>query len=623
MYKINVPISIDTYLRSDKDELLKRLRETDAERVFVTIAKPGERSEKFAVFKEIIDFLHGSGYEVGAWLWSFEATDEKPYTHTMRWANGDTAPSVICPSDDAYRAWLGEYLRELAELGPDLIMLDDDLRYGFVRNKFGCLCENHLDKISEILGERVTAEQMREKLLRGGRNRYRDAFIAANGYWLERFVREMREAIDKADPNVRFGQCSCMTSWDIDGTTPDRISRIMAGGTKPFYRLIGAPYWAALSHLWGQRLQDVIELSRMEKSRNLDPEIEIFCEGDVYPRPRWHVPAAYLEGFDTAVRAANCTDGILKYMFDYTSGVGYEPGYMRRHRGSKELYSLLDKYFAPKTSRGVRVYESQQKYATQEIYERMEYDCAIENIFFSPAAQMLACSAIPTVYEGTGICGIVFGESARSLPLSAADNGLILDIEAAELLHRRGIDTGIADIGDEISVTEEHFFAEDEYVSLYGGAKARRITLKDGAEPQSEFISSGGTETASYFYENKNGQRFLVFAFEGYFSAESLRRQYTRARQLAGAVRYLSGKDLPAAAKVDAPDLYMQCKEKDGELAVGLWNFCVDSVLSPEIRLTEQYSDITFINCGGNMSGNRVTLSDIPPFGFAGFNVKI
>ena len=88
----------------------------------------------------------------------------------------------------------------------------------------------------------------------------------------------------------------------------------------------------------------------------------------------------------------------------------------------------------------------------------------IENLFFSKAARTLAYNTIPTVYEGNGICGIVFDENARNLPLEALENGLIIDVAAAEILAARGIDVGIESFGAVlISGESEHF--TDGYVT--------------------------------------------------------------------------------------------------------------------------------------------------------------
>ena len=39
-------------------------------------------------------------------------------------------------------------------------------------------------------------------------------------------------------------------------------------------------------------------------------------------------------------------------------------------------------------------------------------------------------------------------------------------------------------------------------------------------------------------------------------------------------------------------------------------------------KLDKEYSDISFLNCIGELCGDRVKLCDIPPYGFAAFEVK-
>ena len=100
------------------------------------------------------------------------------------------------------------------------------------------------------------------------------------------------------------------------------------------YRLIGAPYWAVRTS-FGVSLQDAIELERMESSWDRAEDIEVFAEGDVYPRPRYNCPASYLEGFDTALRASGAFDGILRISIDYVSNVGCESGYLKKYLKNK------------------------------------------------------------------------------------------------------------------------------------------------------------------------------------------------------------------------------------------------------------------------------------------------
>ena len=88
------------------------------------------------------------------------------------------------------------------------------------------------------------------------------------------------------------------------------------------------------------------------------------------------------------------------------------------------------------------------------------------------------------------------------------------------------------------------------------------------------------------------------------------------------ALEWLGGKKLPARCE-NNPDLYLMCKkDEDGAMAVGLWNLSRDKIRQPFITLDKEYSQIEFINCTGKLEGDKVTLSTIHAYDFAGFNVK-
>ena len=64
-------------------------------------------------------------------------------------------------------------------------------------------------------------------------------------------------------------------------------------------------------------------------------------------------------------------------------------------------------------------------------------------------------------------------------------------------------------------------------------------------------------------------------------------------------------------------------ESEDGKSkSVGLFNLFADSVYEPKIELDGKYSEISFINCKGEIKGNCVYLSEITPFSFAGFEVR-
>ena len=625
-YKVSVPVMNLNVSEWDREATLRELERLDAERVFLALDCYETSIEKrrlaIAALKENCAFFKSRGYSVGAWIWTFLFNGSHPYT-PMR--SAEPSPTDVkelaCPSDVDFVAFAQGYIRDIASTGVDIIMFDDDFRFVHIGEKnVGCLCPNHVAMINSVTGEELSPESLASRILTGGKNPCRDALIQVNGSLLRSFALKMRQAVDSVDPSVRMGACACFGSWDIDGISARELADCLAGSTKPFVRLIGAPYWAARRNSsWNMRLQDVIELERLESSWTRDGDIEIMAEGDAYPRPRTACPAAFLEGFDIAVRAAGITDGILKYGIDYASSPDYEQGYAVRHVRNRPIYEELPRFFDKKTHVGVRVYEYPQKAAGAVLDGSEQSPKTMEYLFFPISARVTAANTIPTVYEGEGVCGIVFGESARYLPQSAFDKGLIIDGTAAGILTEAGVDVGIRELGGTAHVAQERYLGSGQRTRLF--ANVNTHTLAENITTLSVDDLTG--IPVSYLYENPRGQRFLVINIDLNFSAsEEAFRHYARSAEIADAVPFLSGEKLPAYCYGN-PDLYIQAKEgEDGSLSVGLWNFCVDDVISPKVKLGKIYTSVSFLNTHGTLSGDTVSLEDIPPYGFSAFEVK-
>ena len=622
MYKISVPIMNSNLKGNGRNDTLKELERLDAERVFLALDtyEMDERKRKLTL-DELADncrFFKENGFEVGAWIWTFWVKDNKSFRN-MRSIKGTEIKEFMCPTDEAFVKFSADYIMDVARCGVDIIQFDDDFRYGFLSDSPACLCDGHIAEINRITGESSTRDELTQYITSGRKNKFRDAFLKVNGDSFRNFAKEIRRAVNEVNPCIRISQCSCMSSWDLDGTDARELATILAGETKPLLRLIGAPYWA-VEKSWGNSLQDVIELERMESAWTKKDNIEIMAEGDAFPRPRTRCPAVYLEGFDTAIRASGCTDGILKYGIDYHSNADYETGYARFHEHNRAVYSKIDQMFSGKIPCGVRVYESMKKIGDMVMPTKINRAVNIESLFFSKAARTLAYNSIPTTYEGDGICGIVFDENARNIPLDVLSNGLIIDIAAAEILTERGIDVGIETIGEATSGQCERFVDNNNHI-LASGATAYDIKLKASAEILSDIDTPKGVLPMSYRYENANGNRFLVLNINTRSNADNVLKHYARSRQYAEQIPWLSGQKLPAYIYGN-PALYILCKHCNGTMAVGLWNFFADPVLSPTVQLDGEYSSITCINCSGHIDKDQVILSSIPPFGFVAFEVK-
>lgn len=620
MYNTAIPkvIGVPTH---DNEKLLADLKLCGANRVFLALpALPYDaekRQEIFDNLKKDIEFFKGKGVEIGVWFWAFWVQGENPFTPIKGFGLKDSV-NERCPLDPAFMEYATDNIKKISAMDPDLIMFDDDLRFGHFDSGYGCICEHHRKLMSEILGEELEAEGLFERCFTGGKNKYRSAYLKAAGDSLKSFCKSMRDAIDEVNPRVRLGACSCISVWDGDGVDSYELAKIMAGSTKPFVRLIGAPYWGSRK-CWGHRIENVVEFERLERAWCKYDDIEIFSEGDPYPRPCSFVPAAYLEIFDSALRFSGGFDGILKYMLDYTSKNEYERGYINRHLEHQDIYKDIDRITEGKKSVGVRVYDEMNKLEDADFTGMKPTPEYVQDMVFTIGGRFLSEISVPTIYEGAGEAGLAFGENARHLPKKAFEKPLILDLRAAKILGDMGIDTGIEAMGEKIAPDTERF-PDGEYVSLFPTTRSAYVlTLKDGAKVISEFKNGEEFVPSAYTYTNVDGANFLVFNFIADESAEKMRRCYRRARQLHAFVEEC-GEKLPVKT-FDNSDLYIICKKDEKSMAIGFWDCFEDYCRNTEIELDEEYKDAEFIGCTGTLCGNKLVIDKINAFEFCFVNL--
>ncbi len=617
MYNTYIPVRVVSPAYN-RNNVLSELKRAGASRVFLAIGSliygSDKNDEALKILSDDIPFYKEAGLEVGVWLWGTMVRGNFPFTHITKF-DGSEVPQNACPEDKDFVKYMCNFVRKIAMTDPDLIMLDDDMRYGFIANGFGCCCKNHMKLLCEELGEEIKLKEVFDKMFSGRPNKYRTTFLKLWGHSLENYCRELRYAVDSVNPEVRLGFCACISNFDTDGTDAFTMSKILAGNTKPFLRLIGAPYWGAFNS-WSHRLCDVIEFERLERSWYKDTDIEIFSEGDTYPRPRYKVPSAYLELFDTALRASGGFDGILKYMLDYNSSTDYEREYITRHNANREMYAISDRCFCDKKAVGVRIYESMKKLENFDFTDRKHTADTIKEITFSRALRICAGNSIPTTHNGSGCCGLSFGENIRAImnDKSIYEKPVIIDIAAARILYENGIDVGIEEFLGEMQVAREYFPDLNEYVSE--SPIVEKIRLDSKAKIKSVFIDDDGNETpAAYTYENKDGARFLIYNADVQLSGEEFIRNYARQLQL---VRVLDdfGVSLPAYI-LGCPELYMLVKKDEaGNCAIGLWNCFADGVYDKDIILDDDYTNAETIGLDAELCGRKIRIGKLGAFEF-------
>ena len=360
----------------------------------------------------------------------------------------------------------------------------------------------------------------------------------------------------------------------------------------------------------------------MDWVKSIDDDIEVFSEGDVYPRPRYNVPSKTLELFDLALFCDDNSDGILKYMFDYDLPVGYEEGYIEKHIKNLDVQRQARELFDGKKSDGVRVFSAVHR-IRDRVFPTPIKDKIVRHLekgAKSYANDILPKNGIPVCYGESGYPVGCFGESARQIPLEMLSNGAILDSVAAMILKERGIDTGIIGITPLTDVQGEYYIKNRATIKNFD-ISINAMTCDDRAEVLTQLLPA--KTPGAYTYENSDGIRFFVLAGDFQFSEDSVNyyNNYYRQEQVRDAVEWIGRKKLPAVC-LKNPDLYIMTATDGNAMSVLLINAFMDEIDNPVITLDREYKNIRFVNCNGELAGNKVYLSELPPYGFAAFEVK-
>lgn len=649
MYKIYVPVYSKDYNHTEKESLVRELKRIKPDIVFLVfhriLCNEKVLTEQIEMFENNRTFLQENGFRVGVWLaptigygsehWGdYSAPGEFMPIHSI---DGVLAKGGYCPLDHGFSEEFLKLITKIAKTGVKDILFEDDFTLtGGKAILLGCCCDKHMEKYNAMVGEQLSIEELQQKMIAGGKNKYRDAWCKLMGKTLSDFAEKIGQAVHSIDPDIRIGLSANASSYILEGIGIPALARKIAGNTKPMIRMTGAPYWTNAVTLGPN-----IDAIRVQEHW-CGEDIELLTEGDTYPRPRSWVPASYLECYDMILRAEGKSDGILKYVIDYTYNADYETGYVDAHCRNEKHYEEIEKRFQGKEPVGLNVFENQNLFMDEELgadipdigqYKRHAPLPLISQWFLSD-------NSIPTVYGKKDCASIVFGANAHHLDETMMQNGVILDAQAAKILVDKGVDIGIQSYKRAQIPMLEHFIPENEYGSVMVGNHGvfYDFEIKNSATVLSEFIikddvggfanispydRTGTCIPACFCYQNECGQKFMIFSFVAktvWVKSEwtpGLFRNYYRQKQLGDGIQWLQNRPLPAMC-YKSPQAYILCKKNTNSMTVGVWNIFADTMYSPEIILDGSYRNAEFYNCDGILKENKIQLhTDIIPYGFA------
>lgn len=637
---LSVPIMPWCSTPQTRPDYLVWLQKVKADRIFLGCGMPYDdpewNRELLDSLKENIEYYRHPtdrdgnphpGFEIGIWIQGlghgFPLPPEYAYL-TERYQKitdletGTTSNDSLCPLDDAYVKMYTDLLKRIASLHPDVIMIDDDYRLsGHGPVAIGCACALHMAefnrraKAAGVTAEDLSREDLASFLMNSPTTPHRNIWLSLMRDTLCNHANTLRAAVDEIDPGIRLGHCACLPTWDLDGADSIALSRCFAGErNRPFLRLIGAPYW-------GEDLGLIVNLERMQHAwcKQYAPEIELMSEGDVYPRPRFNVPASYLENFHQVLLCDGMPD-ILKYMFDYVYEPSYETGYLRLHCTKETLRAEMQTAFADTEGAGIYVFEAMHKLADADCRGCQGRD--LFESFKSPAARYASRLGLPVSFEKTPYTPtvILFGENAKYADDDTLSRNLILDATAARVLTERGYDIGVTAITPTDKPCTENIGSPKRTYPVDTDGRFYHMSLMSEATVLSTFDTGNA---ATVCYTRKDGKTVLIYAFDmdkcdmnGVFMKNEERR-----------IQILSEASFALTVCVPEPGLYTLCRRSTEKTVVGIWNFGRDIGLTQTISLEKAYSRVTPIGetqVTLSEDGTQVLLdNEIPPFCFAGF----
>jgi hypothetical protein len=624
--KFSVPFRLNPKDGFDVDFALgemKRLRVTRAMLTLVYIEDFEGAEEEIT---RVLPRFKAEGYEVFVWFCTLIAYDysDKPFTRVVA-VDGKTEAGSVCPLDEGWKVFFGGLVRRIVSTGVDGIMTDDDFRIGTV--KAGCFCENHMKRYRAILGGNVTREDFEKNLLIGKPDKYREAWTKVSGDTMRALAVWLRKVIDEVNPQCRCAYCSPAVSWNgMSGVSAAEMAKILAGGTKPLMRLMGAPYTSCIMQLPEATL---IDFERIQAAEYAAENIEMMKENDPYPRDIWGAcPTSLVEGFETALMADGMIKSSHKYFFDYDLPLNSGSAYADAHAAHLGLYGKIDKFFGEGESVGIRVYENWDFLSKEEFPQRVEN---ARQLNFLASTYFFAAISVPAVFSGDAPM-VVFGSgNAALLPKARAGEGLILDYPAARTLQERGIDVGlIEDLGifsDRVlsgkkatALGREWYLAENRYSSV-NEAPFYRFTVSDKAEKLTEIEVQNARFTGAYRYQNAAGQKFSVLPYRAYDvkDTKGVFRCFERQRQVLSDYVWFTGRSLPAVCR-NHPNVYLVIKQNGNALTVGVWNFSRDGA-DLTVELSKAYDKLEIIEGKCTLKGDKVLIHGLAAHEFCGFRV--
>lgn len=206
---------------------------------------------------------------------------------TMVDATGLKATAVACPFDPNFQAYLAKTYAMYAEVEPDYLWLEDDLRhFNHKPVQWGCFCEKHMAEYRQRLGnDSITREELVRAILKPGKPTIeRLAYLEIAKQTMIDLVSKIEQAVHGVSPKTKL---SLMTSQPDQHTTEgrdwDRIFKALSGN-QPF---VARPHLPSYNEVTPKEYSKGFNSISRVTADLLKDEAELFPELENYMYSRY------------------------------------------------------------------------------------------------------------------------------------------------------------------------------------------------------------------------------------------------------------------------------------------------------------------------------------------------
>lgn len=523
--------------------------------------------------------------------------------------DGNPSKGWACLMDEKLHGYVKKQYELYAALKPDTIFLDDDVRYVKLNN-LSCFCDEHLKKFSTRLGEDLSREQIKSRILSNstGVNITRQAVMDILKEDIDKLTFMIQKTIHGISPETRVG----IMTGELPSVTFDRDLReffIKSVPKKVDMIRTGMNFYRE-----GEVKEIPLAFANPMIQRNLinHPNVEIQpeIENDTYTM-------FYKSKAVTHLQTVWClTNGLRNMQLNIFEMLDYPINDFEEYTA---LYAENMKYYnaiadlIPEGTRasGVGIYRNSRSL----LYRRVKEEGSINDLLYRNYwYQWIGLDGLPVGYNWDETSWLfltgddIVGADKDTIEIYLK-KGAVIDVRAAECLAEMGYGDRIGI--REINPVDREFagerFSEDPMNGRFAGfhnsyyfhsglisqGQVKSIDYKEGVREISRIINHHKEKVANglTLYENESGERFCIIPMDTGLFQQFMNVNYKRKEQLINIFEWIAREPLPVVSL--HANVVVNINKLPDKNIITLFNLTTDMI--PKIRL--KYEDQHKIYC--------------------------